>query len=99
MNGFGNALDVAGCSFGSQRTIADKFGEILTLDIVHREIMVSFEYANIVDDDNIGMLQAAGRLRLELESAHFFIARQVPVQNHLYRNSAIQTHLAGFEND
>ena len=57
VNRFSDLLYVTCRFFVRQWVTANQFGQILSLDIIHREEMVPVMNADIVDGDDIGMLE------------------------------------------
>src|SRR4051812_6289368 len=61
--------------------------------------MLSLLDADVVDGHDIGMLQGSGSSRFCSKAPDEISGRELPRQNHLYRNRASQTFLAGFVNN
>jgi hypothetical protein len=63
------------------------------LDQLHAEVMLAFVFTNLVDGNDVGMIQIGHGFRFGSKSFNFCFASEVPSQNHLHRDDAVQTHL------
>ena len=51
---------------------------------------------HFVDADDVAVIQTGRRLGLGAEPVDLVFARQLPAEDHLDRDHAVQAHLAGF---
>ena len=93
VNRFGDGLDERCSALHRQRPIADEVGEILTLDVVHREVVVAFVFADFVDGHNVRMLQFGGGFGFGLETLDEFLAGVGTGQNHFQGDDAVEARL------
>src|SRR6185503_1946585 len=66
-----------------QWTIVNNVRERPSLDVIHREVMMSIALTRFVDANNVRMLQMRGGFGLAAEPEHFLFARELPRENHL----------------
>ena len=80
---------------GWQRALADDPGQVLSLDIIHREERLAFHLADFVDGDNVRVPEARGGLGLALEPFHHLLAGALAEQQHLDRDDRGRASPAG----
>ena len=99
MNGLGEGLHPAGdapkIDFRTRRLL-DQSSEVLSFDVVHREIMLSGVLPDFVDGHNVRVLQIGGRLGFGKEPLHAGGARELSGEDHFDGNCPIEAALAGF---
>ena len=70
--------------------------EGLPIDILHGEVVVSLVLARFVDHDDVGMVEAAGRLRLTPEPLDLCRLLHHFLRQHLERDAPVEPVLQGF---
>ncbi len=55
--------------------------------------MLSVDLADFIDGHDVGMFQPCGRFSFDIKALNVFLASQIPTQNHLNRDGAVQTDL------
>ena len=95
VNGFSDELDVTRCFSGRQRTVAHELGEVLSLDVIHREVMLVVMDAYVVNGDDVRMLEESRSRDLPPEPLNHLLARELPGQNHFQRHDAPKASLPG----
>ena len=78
-----------------QRVAARQLRQIPPFDVVHRKVILTVMIAEFMDGDDVRMLQARGRFRLETKTADKLLAGKFAEQNHLHGDDAIEAELAG----
>src|SRR5436309_11342689 len=91
VNGFSNELDVPRGFRGRQRTSAHELRKVLSLDVIHREVMLTVVDANIVNGDDVRVLEEGRSRNLAPEPLNDLLARELPGQDHLHRDNALET--------
>src|SRR6185295_1497102 len=64
VDGFRNELDVTRRFRGRQRAVPHESGEVLSLDVIHREIMLTLMDAYVVNGDDVRVLEKGGSRNL-----------------------------------
>ena len=95
LNGLGDKAHVLRRLGGGQRFFADERGQVLSLDIFHREVVLTIVLAHLVDGHDVGVMQIGRRLGLRQEALQRGGIGQLARQNHFYRHNAVETHLPG----
>jgi len=80
VDGFSNQLDVTRGFRGRQRTGADELGQVLSLDVIHREEMLAVVDAHVVNGDDVRVLEERRSRDLAPESLNDLLARELPGQ-------------------
>src|SRR5437016_11104952 len=93
LDGFSNELDVTRRLRRRQRSGADELGEVLSLDVIHREIMLAVVETHVVNGDDVRVLEERRRRDFAPESLNDLLAGEWPGQDHLQRDDAPKTGL------
>ncbi len=90
-------LDQAGGPPGGQGALGQFMGQAPAFDETHREVVLSFMLADLVDRHDPGMIQAGGRLGFRVESPDLDIVGELTGKDHLERDGPVEAHLPGME--
>src|SRR2546429_1839600 len=93
VDGFGNELDVTRGFRGRQRTVAHELGEVLSLDVIHREVVLAVVDAHVVNGDDVRVPEVSRSRDLALEPLNDLLACEPLGQNHLYRDDALEIEM------
>ncbi len=99
MNGSSDGLHATGRFLQRHRTLSHSFGEVLALDVIHREIMLPLVFANLVNGHDVRMLQIGRGLRFGVEPLHQRGRSEFSRENHLQRHRAVKGRLPRLEDD
>ena len=93
VNRLGDHHDVARRLLRGQWPVAHELGQVLALDVIHREEMVPVMHADLMDGDDIGMLERRRRRRFHPkttdELARGKLAANDQLQRHLPSEAAL----------
>src|SRR5947207_753699 len=76
-----------------KRAIPRHRGKVTTLNIFHREVVLTLMFARFVDRDNVRVPQVGRRLRFRTKAKHFLSACELTRENQFERNHAVQAAL------
>jgi hypothetical protein len=93
----GDDADVAHRLQRRQRVFAHQFGQAAALDVIHREVVLPLLLADLVDGDDVGVLEAGGGPGFLLEAAHVGFVGELPAQDHLQGDDAVEADLPRLE--
>src|SRR5262245_20160599 len=79
--------------------VAHELGEVPALDIIHREEMVPFMNADLMDGNDVGMLERRRRRRFRPKTMDELARRQLTASDQLHRNRSSEAALARAIND
>src|SRR5262249_22221043 len=89
-----------GISIGELRLwITDSGRERATLDKPHAEEVLTFNFTDIVDGDNVRVIELRRGFGLGSEALDLYLTGKLAGENHLQSNNAIEAYLAGAIND
>src|SRR5205823_5232074 len=74
-------------------------GEVLSLDVVHREVVDLVDLAHVVNGDDRAVRELGRVLRLGEEAVALALARRVPHEEHLERDRPVEVRLPRAEDD
>ena len=69
------------------------------LDELHAEEVAALVLTDLVDGNDVRVVEARRRLRLDVKAVQLPRRRELPGQDHLEGDRPIQAHLAGLVND
>jgi hypothetical protein len=95
LDGIGQGAHVVGGAHGRERALADQGRQALPFDEIHREKALALVLADFVDGDDVWVLQSRRRFGFGAEARHVVLAGQLPRQDHLERDDAVEPHLPG----
>src|SRR5439155_20206072 len=93
VNGFGGEPDVTRGFRGRQRTVAHELGEVLSLDVIHREVMLAVVDAHVVNGDDVRVPEESRSRDLALEPSNDLLTCEPLGQNHLYCDDALEIEM------
>ncbi len=73
--------------------------ETLAVYEVHREVVLAFELADVVDGHDVRVSQSGDGLGLEIEPAYHLLGGGVAAEQHFQRHDAVESLLSRFVND
>ena len=93
VNRFRDQLQVARSLLRGQGPVANQLGEVLALDIIHREEMVPVMNADIMDGDDIGMLERRRCRRFRPKTMDELARGKLAAQDQLQRHRSSEAAL------
>src|SRR5690349_846717 len=99
VDGFGNRLGITRCLPGGQRPLTNDLRQILTLNEVHGEIVLSATLPDFMDRHDARMAKGASRFCLGAKTKDFLLARKLASENHLQGHGSVQADLPSPIND
>src|SRR5882724_7183580 len=97
VNGFGDGFHPArrSAEFRNPKSeIRNELGQVFPFHKIHREVVLAIVLADFVNGHYVRMLKLGRRLGLGAEPLHVRSAGQLPGQNHLHRDGAVETDLS-----
>ena len=91
----GDDPDVASRAHGRERLVANQRGEVLALDVIHREVILALLLAHFMNGDDVRMLQTGRSRGFGAKSLDGFLARKLPGQDHFDGHDPVQADLPG----
>src|SRR6266568_3781310 len=98
MDRFGSDLHVPRGFGWREWTIADELREVMPLHVIHRKEVLAFVHSDFVNGHDVRMLQSSRGGRFAAEPLGNLFAGELPGQDHLYRDDAIEALLSCFVN-
>ena len=92
-NGLAHLADQRRGLAGRQRPIGQSLSEALPVDIAHREVMLAFMMAHLVNRHDARMVKIGSRLGLKVEAKDIGPVGELARQDHLERNRSVQALL------
>ena len=83
----------------SERAVSDSVRKRRTVNIVHREIRLTGNFANLMNGNDVGMSHASECLNLTVKSQQFVFVGEAPGANHFHCNDSIHADLPRLVND
>ena len=80
---------------GRQRPLGQPGGQALTVDVAHREVVLSLVLADLENRHDVGMVEQGRRLRLGMKAIVVGFRGQLSGENHFHRDDAVERNLAG----
>src|SRR2546427_1961057 len=99
MDRFGSDLHVPRGFGWREWTIANELREVMALDVIHRKEVLAFVHSDFVNGYNVRMLESRRCGRFASKPLGYLFAGELPGQDHLYRDHAIEAPLPRFVND
>ncbi len=84
------------CLFRAGAAGSDHVRQTAAINQLHAEIVLAFVRADLVNGQDVGVIEVGGRLGLGVEALNIGFAGQLTGEDHLHRDQAIETDLAGF---
>ena len=95
LNGLRDGLDQTGRVTSRKRPAGNSRRQALPLDVAHREIVLPFVLAHLLNRHDPRVIQIRCRLRFGVEPFHILLARQLTGQDHLQSDDPVQAGLPG----
>ena len=96
VNGLGDQFHVARRFVRRERPISNQLRQIPSLDVIHREEVLVFVNADLVNGHDVRVLKNGRCRRFAAKALHEFFRGELAGENHFQRDIASETHLPCF---